>query len=285
MEIIVENGYIKAEAKQRLKGAEITFDMITVTGTENIMMAATLADGKTVLKNAAREPEVQDLANFLNMLGAHITGAGSDTITIDGVAKLKGGTYRVLPDRIETGTYLVAAAITRGSIKAKDTRPDIVESVLLKLEEAGAEIERGEDWISLNMHGKQPKAVDIITLPYPGIPTDMQAQFMALNTVAQGVGKITETIFENRFMHVQELRRLGAEINVAGNIATCYGRDSLAAAPVMATDLRASASLVLAALVAEGGDTVIDRIYHLERGYEHMEGKLRQLGAKVERIY
>jgi len=281
--ISVENGYIKASAKKRLVGTQIFFDTVTVTGTENLMMAATLATGVTTLKNAAREPEVQDLANFLNGLGAKITGAGTDTITIEGVSKLSGGEYRVLPDRIETGTYLVAAAITRGSVRTKNTRPELLEAVLQKLEEAGAEIERGEDWISLNMHGQQPKAVDIKTAPFPGFPTDMQAQFTALNSVSKGTGIITETVFENRFMHVHELRRMGAEIGISGNTAICRGLPGLTAAPVMATDLRASASLVLAALIAKG-ETTVDRIYHIDRGYECIEEKLMQLGARIARI-
>lgn len=281
-EILVENGYIKARAKQRLKGAEIVFETVTVTGTENLMMAAAVAEGITTLKNAAREPEVQDLANFLNMLGAKISGAGTDTITIEGVVELGGGEYRVVPDRIETGTYLVAAAITRGFIKTKNTYPGLLESVLQKLEEAGADIERGEDWISLNMHGRQPKSIDVRTLPFPGFPTDMQAQFTALNSVAKGTGIITETVFENRFMHVEELRRMGADIGVSGNTAICRGVPELTAAPVMATDLRASASLVLAALVAKG-ETIVDRIYHIDRGYECIEEKLMQLGARIWR--
>lgn len=282
-EVIVENGYIKASVKGRLKGTQIVFDTVTVTGTENLMMAAVLAEGKTILQNAAREPEVQDLANFLNMLGANITGAGSDTIIIEGVPRLSGGEYRVLPDRIETGTYLVAAAITRGYVKAKNTNSELLEAVLQKLEEAGAEIQRGDDWISLNMHGRQPKAVNVRTAPFPGFPTDMQAQFTALNSVAEGTGTITETVFENRFMHVQELRRMGAQIGVEGNTAICHGVPQLTGAPVMATDLRASASLVLAALIASG-ETVVDRIYHIDRGYECIEEKLKQLGAKIARV-
>lgn len=282
-DIVVENGYIKARVDGRLKGADIVFDTVTVTGTENLMMAATLAEGITTLKNAAREPEVQDLANFLNMLGAKIEGAGSDTITIEGVSHLEGGEYRVLPDRIETGTYLVAAAITRGSIKVKNTRADLLESVIKKLTEAGAHIEQGEDWISLDMRGRQPRSVNLRTSPFPGFPTDMQAQFTALNTVADGIGVITETVFENRFMHVQELRRMGAEISVQGNAAICHGVPFLTAAPVMATDLRASASLVLAALIANG-ETVLDRIYHIDRGYECIEEKLRSLGARISRV-
>lgn len=282
-EIRIENGYIKARANQRLKGAQIFFETVTVTGTENLMMAATLAEGTTVLYNAAREPEVQDLANFLKVLGAKIAGAGTDTITIEGVRALGGGEYRVVPDRIETGTYLVAAAITRGHVKTKNTSPALLESVLQKLTEAGADIEQGDDWISLNMHGRQPKAVNIKTAPFPGFPTDMQAQFTALNSVAQGTGTIIETVFENRFMHVQELRRMGAHIDIVGNTAICHGIPQLTAAPVMATDLRASASLVLAALIANG-ETMVDRIYHIDRGYECIEEKLMQLGARISRI-
>jgi UDP-N-acetylglucosamine 1-carboxyvinyltransferase len=281
--IEIENGYIKATAPKRLRGANIFFETVTVTGTENLMMAAAIAEGTTVLKNAAREPEVQDLAIFLNTLGAKISGAGTDTITIEGVETLGGGEHSVVPDRIETGTYLVAAAITRGSIKIKDTRANLLEAVLEKLSEAGAEIQHGEGWISLDMHGKLPRAVDICTAPFPGFPTDMQAQFTALNAVAEGVGTITETVFENRFMHVQELCRMGADISVSGNIAVCRGVSALLAAPVMATDLRASASLVLAALVAKG-ETIVDRIYHIDRGYECIEEKLMQLGAKISRI-
>jgi UDP-N-acetylglucosamine 1-carboxyvinyltransferase len=282
-EISIENGYIHAKAPKRLQGAQILFETVTVTGTENLMMAAVLAEGTTVLKNAAREPEVQDLANFLNVLGAKISGAGTDTITIEGVRALGGGKYRVVPDRIETGTYLVAAAITRGSIKTKNTKPELLEAVLQKLVEAGADIKRGEDWISLDMHGRQPKAVNIKTAPFPGFPTDMQAQFTALNAVSEGTGIITETVFENRFMHVQELRRMGADISVSGNTAICRGVFELMAAPVMATDLRASASLVLAALIAKG-ETIVDRIYHIDRGYECIEEKLMQLGARISRI-
>ncbi|MBL4647864.1 MAG: UDP-N-acetylglucosamine 1-carboxyvinyltransferase, partial [Gammaproteobacteria bacterium] len=235
------------------------------------------------IENAAREPEVVDLANFLNQLGANIQGAGNDKITITGVNKLGGGDYKILPDRIETGTYLIAAAITRGKIKVKDVRTDILESVLIKLSEAGADITTGEDWIALDMHGKRPRAVDIITAPYPGMPTDMQAQFLALNTVAQGSSMITETIFENRFMHVQELQRMGAKIKLRGNTAFIDSVDRLTAAPIMATDLRASASLLLAALVAEG-ETIIDRIYHIDRGYECIEEKFAQLGAQIKRL-
>jgi UDP-N-acetylglucosamine 1-carboxyvinyltransferase len=281
--ISVENGYIKAKAKKRLKGTTIVMDIITVTGTENIMMAAVLAEGRTVILNSAREPEVEDLANFLNVLGAKITGAGTSTIVIDGVKELGSGTYQVLPDRIETGTYLTAAAITRGKVKLKNTRPDILNSVLLKLEEAGADIEIGSDWISLDMHGNRPRAVDVSTAPYPAFPTDMQAQMMALNTVAEGTGTITENVFENRFMHVQELLRMGAQISLRGNTAFCTGIDNLQGAPTMATDLRASASLVLAGLAASG-ETSVDRIYHIDRGYECIEEKLTQLGARIHRI-
>ncbi len=281
-DIKVENGYIKAEAK-RLKGARLVMDIVTVTGTENLMMAATLADGVTVIENAAREPEVVDLANCLISMGAKIEGAGSDTITIEGVEKLHGTVYDVLPDRIETGTYLVAAAISCGKIKVKDTRPDILDAVLAKLREAGADIETGEDWISLDMHGKRPKAVDIHTAPYPAFPTDMQAQFTAMNAIAEGSGAITETVFENRFMHISELQRMGADIKLEGNTAICSGIEKLTGAPVMATDLRASASLVLAGLIAEG-DTVVDRIYHIDRGYDCIEEKLASLGGVIRRV-
>lgn len=281
--IVIENGYLKASVEKRLQGATILFDTVTVTGTENLMMAASVAEGVTILKNSAREPEVQDLANFLNVLGANISGAGTDTITIEGVAKLGGGEHWVVPDRIETGTYLVAAAITRGSIKTKNTRPELLEAVLGKLEEAGADIKRGIDWISLDMHGKAPRAVNVKTAPFPGFPTDMQAQFTALNSVALGTGTITETVFENRFMHVQELCRMGADISVSGNTAVCRGMNALTAAPVMATDLRASASLVIAGLIA-AGETIVDRIYHIDRGYECIEEKLMQLGARIARI-
>ena len=281
-DIKVEGGYIKARAK-RLKGARLFMDMVTVTGTENIMMAATLADGVTFIENAAREPEVVDLANCLNKMGAKISGAGTDTITIEGVDNLSGTEYSVLPDRIETGTFLVAAAITGGKIKAKDTRPDTLDAVLAKLTEAGAEIETGEDWISLDMKGKRPEAVDLRTAPYPAFPTDMQAQFSALNAVANGTGTIMETVFENRFMHVQELQRMGADIRVEGNMTFSTGVEYLTGAPVMATDLRASASLVLAGLVAKG-DTIVDRIYHIDRGYQCIEEKLQQLGATIRRL-
>lgn len=281
--IQVENGYIKASAKKRLHGANIVMDLVTVTGTENIMMAGVLADGQTIIHNAAREPEIEDLANFLNTLGAKISGAGTSIITIDGVEELSGGSYQVLPDRIETGTYLTAAAITRGKIKLKNTRPDLLEAILTKLAEAGAWIETGPDWISLDMKGNRPKAINISTAPYPAFPTDMQAQFMALNTIAEGTGIITETVFENRFMHVQELLRMGAQISLKGNTAICTGIDNLQGAPTMATDLRASASLVLAGLAAVG-ETSINRIYHIDRGYERIEEKLTQLGARIQRV-
>lgn len=282
-DIQVENGYIKAKSKKRLHGATIVMDIVTVTGTENIMMAAVLAEGQTIIHNAAREPEVEDLANFLNQLGAKISGAGTTTIVIDGVSELGGGTYNVLPDRIETGTYLIAAAITRGKVKVKNTRPDLLESILTKLQEAGAHIETGEDWISLDMKGNRPRAINVSTAPYPAFPTDMQAQIMALNTIAEGTGIITETVFENRFMHVQELQRMGAQISLKGNTAICTGVDQLLGAPTMATDLRASASLVLAGLAA-AGETSVDRIYHIDRGYECIEEKLSQLGARIHRV-
>ena len=280
--ITINNGYIEASVPKKFKGTEIIMDLNTVTGTENIMMAATLAEGTTVIKNAAKEPEVIDLANFLNTMGAKIKGIGTDILTIEGVTRLHGGNYKVLGDRIEAGTYLIAAAITRGQIKIKDIDPARMDSVLEKLKEAGATITTGEDFIELDMKGKCPKAVDITTAPYPGFPTDMQAQFLALNCVAEGTGHITETIFENRFMHVQELQRLGANINLLGNTAISIGKQHLIGAPVMATDLRASASLVLAGLVSQG-KTTVDRIYHIDRGYECIEEKLSQLGAKIKR--
>jgi len=281
-DVEVKNGYIHAKAA-RLKGARLVMDIVTVTGTENLMMAATLADGITVIENAAREPEVVDLANFLNAMGAKITGAGTDTITIEGVEKLTGTRYRVLPDRIETGTYLVAAAISGGRIKVKDTDPGLLDAVIDKLREAGADITCGDDWIELDMHGKRPKAVNIRTAPFPAFPTDMQAQFAALNTIAEGTSTIVETVFENRFMHVQELQRMGADIEVEGNTAIVRGVKKLTAAPVMATDLRASASLIMAGLIAEG-ETEVQRIYHIDRGYEIIEEKLSQLGANIRRI-
>ncbi|SFC04100.1 UDP-N-acetylglucosamine 1-carboxyvinyltransferase [Marinospirillum celere] len=282
-EIRVEEGYIRGKVEGRLKGARIVFDTVTVTGTENLMMAATLAEGKTLLENAAREPEVVDLAEFLNAMGAKISGHGTDTITIEGVESLKGCHYDVISDRIEAGTFLVAAAAARGRVRVKRTRPDILDAVLAKLEEAGASISSGPDWIELDMQGRQPKAVSIKTSPYPGFPTDMQAQFMAMNAVAEGTGTVIETIFENRFMHVQEMHRMGADIQVEGNTAIIKGVEGLTAAPVMATDLRASASLVIAALVAEG-ETLVDRIYHIDRGYECIEEKLMLLGAKIRRV-
>ena len=281
-DIRVENGYIRAKAK-RLKGARLVMDMVTVTGTENLMMAATLADGETVIENAAREPEVADLAHFLNAMGARIEGAGTDTLVIRGVERLHGCEYRVLPDRIETGTFLVAGAITRGRVRVRDTDPTLLDAVLGKLREAGADIETGDDWVELDMKGRRPRAVDIHTSPHPAFPTDMQAQFTALNAVAEGVGTITETIFENRFMHVLEMQRMGAKIRVEGNTAICSGIDRLMGAPVMATDLRASASLVLAGLVADG-ETLVDRIYHIDRGYQDIEEKLASLGASIRRV-
>ena len=281
-EVRVENGYIKARAK-RLKGARIVLDLVTVTGTENLMMAAVLAQGTTVIENAAQEPEVVDLANCLNSMGAKISGAGTNSIVIDGVERLGGTDYEVLPDRIETGTFLVAAAITGGKIMAKHARPKTLDSVLGKLEDAGAHISTGEDWIELDMRGRRPKAVNITTAPYPAFPTDMQAQFTALNCVAEGVGVITETVFENRFMHALELQRLGADIQLESNTAIIKGVPTMTGAQMMATDLRASASLVLAGLVAEG-DTTIDRIYHIDRGYESIEEKLSKLGARIRRV-
>jgi UDP-N-acetylglucosamine 1-carboxyvinyltransferase len=281
-DIHIENGYIKARAG-RLRGARIVLETVTVTGTENLMMAATLADGRTILENAAREPEIVDLANFLVAMGARISGAGTDTITIDGVERLHGTDYAVLPDRIEAGTYLVAGAITGGRVRAKGACAGHLDAVLAKLEEAGATIGRGEDYIDLDMRGRRPRAVDIRTAPHPGFPTDMQAQFAALNTVAEGVGTIIETIFENRFMHMLEMRRMGAEIRLEGNTAIIKGVPRLTAAPVMATDLRASASLVLAGLVAEG-TTEVERIYHIDRGYECIEEKLQGLGAQIRRV-
>lgn len=286
-DIRIENGYIIAKSQGRLKGAVVVFDVVTVTGTENLIMAAVLAEGTTMIKNAAREPEVVDLANFLNSIGADIQGAGTDTIIIEGVKKLghahNHNPYHILPDRIEAGTYLTATACTRGRIRLKNIRANILAAVLLKLEEAGAHITTGDNWIELNMHGNRPKAVSIKTAPYPAFPTDMQAQFMALNTIAEGTGMITETIFENRFMHALELQRMGANIKLEGNTAICTGVEKLHGAPVMATDLRASASLVLAGLAAHG-ETLIDRIYHIDRGYECIEEKFHQLGAKIRRV-
>jgi UDP-N-acetylglucosamine 1-carboxyvinyltransferase len=281
-DIHIENGYIRARAG-RLKGARLVLETVTVTGTENLMMAATLAEGETVIENAAREPEVVDLANFLIAMGARIEGAGTDKILIQGVERLSGTTYEVLPDRIETGTYLVAGAITGGHIRLKQTRPEHLDAVVAKLQEAGARVVSGDNWIELDMRRRRPRAVDVRTAPYPAFPTDMQAQFAALNTVAEGVSTITETIFENRFMHMLEMRRMGAEIRLEGNTAIIRGVPKLTAAPVMATDLRASASLVLAGLVAEGA-TQVERIYHIDRGYECIEEKLQQLGAHIKRI-
>jgi UDP-N-acetylglucosamine 1-carboxyvinyltransferase len=281
-DITVENGYIVAKAK-RLRGARIVMDMVTVTGTENIMMAAALASGTTVIENAAQEPEVLDLANCLNAMGAKVSGAGSATLVIEGVERLHGCSYEVLPDRIETGTFLVAGAITRGRVMAKRARPDTLDAVLVKLEESGAHINTGPDWIEVDMRGNRPKAVNLTTAPYPAFPTDMQAQFIALNSAAEGVGIVTETVFENRFMHIQELQRLGADIRVEGNTAISRGVTTMSGAPMMATDLRASASLVLAGLVASG-ETTVDRIYHIDRGYENIEEKLSGLGAKIRRL-
>lgn len=282
-EVKVENGYITATVKERLRGNKIVFDLVTVTGTENIMMAAALAEGITILENAAREPEVIDLANFLNTLGAKITGAGTSVITIEGVERLGGGSYTILPDRIEAGTYLTAAACTRGSVRLNGIMPELLDAVLAKLQEAGAHIETGTNWINLDMQNQRPKAVSASTAPYPGFPTDMQAQLIALNIGAEGTGVVTETVFENRFMHVQEMCRMGANIQLHGNTAVVTGTENLTGAPIMATDLRASASLVLAGLIAKG-DTVIDRIYHIDRGYECIEEKFLQLGAIIKRV-
>jgi UDP-N-acetylglucosamine 1-carboxyvinyltransferase len=281
-DILIENGYIRARAS-RLRGARLVLETVTVTGTENLLMAATLAEGETIIENAAREPEVVDLADFLNAMGAKIRGAGTDTIVIQGVERLTGASYDVLPDRIETGTYLVAGAITGGRVRVKGTRPEHLDAVLAKLREAGARIEVGDTWIALDMGGRRPRAVDIRTAPYPAFPTDMQAQFAALNTVADGVAAVTETIFENRFMHMLEMRRLGADIRIEGSTAIIRGVPKLTAAPVMATDLRASASLVLAGLIAQGA-TEIHRIYHIDRGYECIEEKLEGLGARIKRL-
>ena len=281
-EISVEGGYIRAKAK-RLKGADIVLDMVTVTGTENLMMAAALADGVTTLRNAAREPEVVDLARCLTQMGARVEGAGTDTISIEGVPELHGTHYDILPDRIETGTYLVAAAMTGGHIRVKNTRPDLLESVTAKLSDAGASVKTGTDWMELDMRGASLRAIDVHTAPYPGFPTDMQAQFTALNCIADGVGTITETVFENRFMHVLELQRMGAKVRLEGNTAITNGVGRLKGAPIMATDLRASASLVLAGLVSEGV-TEVERIYHIDRGYEAIEEKLSNLGAQIRRV-
>lgn len=282
-DIRIEKGYICAKCDGRLKGAQIQFPWVTVTGTENIMMAATLAEGTTIIENAAQEPEVEDLANFLIALGGRIEGAGTDTITIHGVDRLKGGFYSVLPDRIEAGTYLAAAAITSGKVTVKSARADIMQAVLDKLEQTGGQLSFDNDMITLDMRGQRPKAVDVVTGAYPEFPTDMQAQVLAINTIAEGRGHVTETVFENRFMHVQEMRRLGADIDLSGNIATTHGVDFLTGAPIMATDLRASASLVLVGLAARG-TTFIHRIYHIDRGYECIEEKFAQLGAQIKRI-
>lgn len=281
-EIEIEGGYIRARA-DRLKGARIVLDTVTVTGTENLMMAACLAQGRTVIENAAREPEVVDLAHFLSAMGARISGAGTDTLVIDGVERLHGCDYDVLPDRIEAGTYLVAGAITGGRVRARNARPEHLDAVLSKLRDAGATVTVGEGWIEVDMGGRRPVAVDIRTAPHPGFPTDMQAQFAALNAVAEGVGTVVETIFENRYMHMLELRRLGADIRIEGHTAVIHGAERLSGAPVMATDLRASASLVLAGLVARG-TTEVQRIYHIDRGYECIEEKLGQLGANIRRL-
>lgn len=283
-DISVDNGYIKARCKGgRLQGKTILFDTVTVTGTENILMAAVLASGKTVIRNAAREPEVVDLANFLNLMGAKISGAGTGKIEIEGVDALSGGHYSVMPDRIEAGTYLTAGALTRGSVVVRKVKPDTLQSILCKFEEAGAELTIGDDWVKLDMHGFRPKAVSIATSPYPAFPTDMQAQFMAMNAVSEGTSTVIETIFENRFMHVQELERMGAQIKLNGNSAMITGVDKLTGAPVMATDLRASASLILAGLAAEG-ETTVERVYHVDRGYERIEEKLSALGADIKRV-
>ncbi|WP_194756251.1 UDP-N-acetylglucosamine 1-carboxyvinyltransferase [Aliidiomarina indica] len=280
-EIVVENGYIKARSNGRLRGAHILMDTVSVTGTENLMMAAVLAEGETIIENAAREPEIVDLARFLNTMGADVRNAGTDTIHIHGVTRLHGGEYTVLPDRIETGTFLVAALATQGKIRCTHTQPDFLDAVLKKLTEAGAEITRGSNWIELTSHGR-PKAVNIVTAPHPAFPTDMQAQFIALNAIASGTGVVRETIFENRFMHVPELRRMGANIDLEGNTAISTGVDRLMGAQVMCTDLRASASLVIAGMVAEG-TTEVERVYHIDRGYEAIEQKLSNLGAQIER--
>jgi UDP-N-acetylglucosamine 1-carboxyvinyltransferase len=280
-EIQVEGGYVRARAR-RLHGARLVMEMVTVTGTENLLMAAALAAGETVIENAAREPEIVDLARFLTAMGARIEGAGTDQIRIQGVPHLDGTQYAVMPDRIETGTFLVAAAMTGGQVRVNHTQPDCLEAVLAKLREAGAQVEIGTDWIAVDMQGRRPRAVDVHTAPHPGFPTDMQAQFCALNSIAEGVGVITETVFENRFMHVPELQRMGADIRIDGHLAVCRGVERLTAAPVMATDLRASASLVLAGLAAQG-DTLVDRIYHLDRGYDGIESKLASLGAVIRR--
>ncbi|MGK2946254.1 MAG: UDP-N-acetylglucosamine 1-carboxyvinyltransferase [Candidatus Malihini olakiniferum] len=281
--IVLEEGYVKATVDGRLQGAHIVMNKVSVGATVTIMTAATLAEGTTIIENAAREPEIVDTAGFLNAIGAKVTGTGSDKIVIEGVERLGGGVYRVLPDRIETGTFLVAATVSRGNIMCRNTRPDTLDAVLVKLRDAGVDIEVGEDWINLDMYGKRPKAVTVRTSPHPGFPTDMQAQFSLLNLVAEGTGVITETIFENRFMHVPELILMGAQAEIKSNTVICHGVDTLSGAQVVATDLRASASLVLAGCIAEG-TTVVDRIYHIDRGYERIEEKLRRLGANIERV-
>ena len=283
--IEMEDGYVKARVNGRLKGARVYFDISTVGGTEHIMMAATLADGETVLENCAREPEIVDLADCLIAMGANIEGAGTETITINGVDSLKGCTHRVIADRVETGTYLIAAAATGGRVKVRDANPDHLELLIEKLKEAGAVINLGEDWIELDMEGRRPKAISLVTAPYPAFPTDLQAQIIALNSIAEGTGTIKETVFENRFMHVHEMSRMGARIRLEGNNTTAIveGVEKLQGAPVMANDLRASVSLVIAGLVAEG-TTVVDRIYHIDRGYEQVEEKLNKLGANIQRV-
>lgn len=282
-EIEVDQGYIKARSKGRLKSANILMDMVSVGATENLMMAAALAEGTTVIQNAAREPEIVDLAQCMNALGASVEGYGTDTLIIHGVEKMTGGEYSIMPDRIETGTFLAAAAATRGRIKVTKADPASLEAVLLKLKETGAEITQGDDWIQLDMKGERPKAINLKTSPYPGFPTDMQAQLSVVNAVAKGAGRITETIFENRHMQVQELNRMGANIAVEGNTAVVTGVEQLNGAPVMASDLRASAALVIAGMVASG-ETTVDRIYHIDRGYECIEEKLRQVGARIRRV-
>ena len=282
-EIDIEDGYIKASVNGRLKGSKISFDPVSVTGTENVIMAASLAEGITTIQNAAKEPEVIDLANCLISMGAKIEGAGSDTIKIEGVDSLKGATFSVMPDRVEVGTYLTATAMTGGNVKIKSAKPEYLSSVITKLESAGAIIQTGEDWVEITMDKDRPISTSLTTGPYPSFPTDMQAQFVALNSIAKGHSTVTETVFENRFMHVQEIARMGGDITLKGNTAVIEGIKTLKGAPVMATDLRASASLVLAGLVAEGS-TTIDRIYHIDRGYERIEEKLKALGANIERI-
>jgi UDP-N-acetylglucosamine 1-carboxyvinyltransferase len=282
-DIAIEGGYIVASAPEGLKGVDFTFETVTVGGTENAVMAASLASGTSVLRNVAREPEIVDLVRFLRAMGAHIEGEGTGTLIVQGVATLKGASYEVMPDRIEVGTYLVAAAATGGSLRVEGICPEVLGVVRDKLEQTGADLDEGEDWISLDMRGERPKAVDIVTEPFPGFPTDMQAQFTALNTVAQGASRVTETVFENRLMQAHEMKRMGADIVIEGDSACIRGRSSLQGAPVMASDLRASASLVIAGLVASG-ETRIDRIYHIDRGYENIEGKLQCLGADIRRI-